>query len=92
MFKRWQLTRFKVWAQVGAINYALAPSATVAPYDPDQVPWLADVAGLVDGTTYTVATRAYNATGDDGNTVTVAVTASATGPLPVAALSGRPTY
>lgn len=85
-------TSFRVWAQVGTLNYALAPDATASPYDPDRSEWSADIAGLADGVTYTVGVRATNASGDETNTATVTVTADATGPLPVAALAGRPTY
>jgi len=83
-------TGFKVWAQVGAINYALTP--TLASYDPDAVMHLATVPSLTHGATYTVAVRAYNATADDGNTLTTTAIPDAVGPLAVDDLDGQPTF
>lgn len=77
---------FHVYATAGAILSYAVPVATV--------PFGASIAGAyqavyqgIDGDTYTIGVRVYNASGEDGNTVTVAVTAVATGPLPVGGLS-----
>ena len=48
----------------------------------------ARLSGLVDATDYTFGVRAYNVTGEESNTMTVNVTADATGPPPVYNLSG----
>ncbi len=50
------------------INYA-TPAATVG-YVPGMLRYSTDLSGLVDGS-YTIGVRAYNRTGDDGNTLTV---------------------
>jgi len=46
------------------------------------------IAGLTDGTTYTIGVRAYNTSGEEPNTTTVQVVADASGPLPVSGLIG----
>lgn len=84
-------TSFALWCQIGAINHALTPSATAA-YEPGRVAYSADLPGLSDGVTYTLAVRARNAVADDGNTTTATAVADAAGPLPVANLGGAATY
>jgi hypothetical protein len=49
--------------------------------------FMADLPGLTDGTVYTIGVRAYNATAEEPNTVTVNCTADATGPAAVVSLS-----
>jgi hypothetical protein len=71
-------TGFHLYKGVGAVDYATV-AATVA-YSGPRVPPRAVLAGLTDGTTYLVAVRAYNAVGEEPNTVAVAVTADATAP------------
>ena len=41
----------------------------------------------MDGVTYVIGVRAYNATAEEPNTMTVTVTADATGPEPVDSLT-----
>jgi hypothetical protein len=73
-------TGFKVWVQAGVtINYATAPSATVA-YAASARAYAVTVAGLSDGVAYAVAVRAYNALAADPNTVIVPVVGKASGP------------
>ena len=50
--------------------------------------FVANMTGLVDGMTYTIGVRAYNATAEEPNTTAVTVTAIATGPEPVDRLTG----
>jgi hypothetical protein len=52
--------------------------------------WLADLAGLVDGTTYVVGVRAFSSTIEETNTATATATADATGPTAVHNLAGTP--
>jgi hypothetical protein len=71
-------TGFRIYQGVGSVSYA-APAGTVAYLGP-RVPPRAVLAGLADGTTYQIAVRAYNAVGEEPNTIAVAVTADATAP------------
>jgi hypothetical protein len=75
-------TGFKVWAQIGAINYGLSPSATVAVTDSSRSAYSVTIGSLAAGT-YTIAVRAGNAAGDEPNTMTASVTIAAAGPDPV---------
>jgi hypothetical protein len=50
--------------------------------------WIADLAGLSDGTTYSIGVRAFNSTIEETNTATVTATADATGPAAVHNLAG----
>jgi hypothetical protein len=70
----------------GAPNYA-TPVATVAFSAAILNTLVANLSGLADGTTYTIGVRAYNASGEEANKSTVSVTADATGPSAVSALS-----
>jgi hypothetical protein len=82
---------FKIWIQAGgSINYALTPSGTLS--YAGTASYAIDVAGFTGGTSYTVAVRATNATGDETNTTTVTVTADTAGPLPVANLDFAATF
>jgi hypothetical protein len=83
-------TSFSVWCQVGALSYALTP--TTATYDPGRIAFSVDIPSLTDGSTYTIGVRATNATGTETNTTTTTAIADATGPLPVASLTGVSTY
>jgi hypothetical protein len=49
--------------------------------------WVANLAGLVDGTTYAIGVRAYNATAEEPNVVFVSATSDATGPSAVDSLT-----
>lgn len=65
---------FKVWATAGgSVNYAAAPNVTVGSFGAG--PSSADVPGLTPGTSYSIGVRAYNAAGDDGNTLSASATA-----------------
>jgi hypothetical protein len=48
--------------------------------------FVANISGLIDETTYSVGVRAYNWSGEEQNTITVSVTADATGPAAVSFL------
>ncbi len=60
-----------------------APTATVPYSSSIGGSFVANIPGLLDGQTYEVVVRAYNASGEDPNDVIVLVTADATGPAPV---------
>ncbi|HEY1117568.1 MAG TPA: hypothetical protein VGE43_07675, partial [Acidimicrobiales bacterium] len=62
------------------------PAATVGPTDRGGA-FSVDLTGLSDGTIYLIGVRAFNATGDDGNTVTVSAVSDSTGPDPVVDLA-----
>lgn len=53
--------------------------------------FVANIPSLTNGTTYTIGVRAFNATGEETNTNTVAVTADTSGPAPVDSLTGSAT-
>jgi hypothetical protein len=73
-------TGFKVWRTLGAsVNYAVAPDLTI-PYVRGSTLYETSVPGGIDGTTYSIGVRAYNAISDDGNTLSVTITADSTGP------------
>ena len=84
-------------------GYSGSPAAVGAPtpdYSTPRVTVAADAAilgsyqanlsGLSDSTTYAIGVRAYNASGEESNTVIVTVTADGTGPLPVSGLTATP--
>lgn len=76
---------FRVYAGTPAVAYS-APAAVI-PYDgPGSLHHFADLSGLTPGTTYAVAVRAYNASGEEANTATAFVTPDASGPSPVDSL------
>jgi Fibronectin type III domain len=70
----------------GTPNYA-SPAATVLFTAATANTFATNLAGLTDGTTYTIGVRAYNATAEEANTNTVTVTADATGPTAVVSLT-----
>ena len=85
-------TSFKVWIKAGAsVDYTLSPTQTV-PYFPGHVHFSVDVPGYTNGTTYAVAVRATNASGDETNVNLVTVIADSAGPLPVVALTAVASY
>lgn len=69
----------------GPLSYA-SPQATV-PFVMGRVSYGVTLTGFTGGMVCTIATRAYNATAEEGNTTTVAVVAVATGPAAVDALA-----
>lgn len=71
----------------GAPSYS-TPAATVAsPRGSLTRVYTTTLAGLSDGVAYEVACRAWNATGEESNTTTAAVTGMAAGPSPVVSLT-----
>jgi hypothetical protein len=66
------------------------PAATVAANGAIMGGFQINIPGLVDGTTYRVGVRAYNASGEEANATTVSVTADGTGPAPVSGLTLTP--
>jgi hypothetical protein len=82
-------TGFHVYKGTGGTpNYA-SPAATVSFNGAiaGSGAFLADLAGLTDGVTYTIGVRAYNSTAEEPNTVTVDCAADATGPSAVLSLT-----
>ena len=71
----------------GTPSYTMA-AATVSFSTGIANSFVANMTGLVDGMTYTIGVRAYNATAEEPNTTAVTVTAIATGPEPVDRLTG----
>jgi hypothetical protein len=89
-------TGFHVYLTAGStLDYA-TPAATV-PYGPASLPiafrrpqpgnYRATLTGLADGTSYVVGVRAYNAAGEEANTVALSVVGDTTAPLNVANLT-----
>ncbi len=71
---------FRVWLTAGpTVNYAATPDATVA-FVAGLNQYAAGLAGLADGTDYSIGVRAYNAHGTEGNTMAAHVTGRTTGP------------
>jgi hypothetical protein len=77
---------FHVYIGVGSLSYA-TPAATVSYASSIMNAFMTILTGLTSGTTYTIGVRAYNATAEEPNTVTIACTSDATGPSAVQALS-----
>ena len=69
-----------------SLDYA-APAATVSYQSAIAGSWVANLAGLTSGVTYTIGVRAYNATAEEPNTNVVTVTADAVGPSSVVSLT-----
>ena len=59
------------------------PAATVSFQSAIAGTFVANISGLKNGVTYLVGVRAYNATAEEPNTTTVAVTADSVGPTAV---------
>ena len=78
---------FHVYMGAGSVSYS-SPVATV-PYDPNSPgrAYSALVSGLSDGVLYAVGVRAYNATGEESNTLAAAVTGMAVGPSAIQSLT-----
>ena len=79
-------TGFHIYQGTGGGPSYGSPVATVA-YSTGIQFFTAKVLGLTDGTAYSFGVRAYNATGEEANTMTTTVTADATGPPPVYSLT-----
>jgi hypothetical protein len=71
-------THFHVYRGIGAVDYT-TPIATID-YSPALRSYRATISGLAHGTTYLIGVRAFNATSEEPNTVTVVVTGDTTGP------------
>lgn len=80
-------TGFHVYLGSPAIDYT-TPATTVSANGSRD--YRADLPAQSDGTTYLVAVRAFNAAGEESNTLTVPARADATGPDPVDALTATP--
>jgi hypothetical protein len=82
-------TGFYVYMTAGAtISYA-TPDATVNANTAILGSYVANLTGI-DGVSYTVGVRAFNATGTESNTNTVSVTADGTRPTAVTGLTATP--
>jgi len=80
-------TGFQVYIGVGSLSYT-SPAMTVSYSSGIADTFAALLTGLTNGTTYTIGVRAYNATAEEPNTVTVTCTSDATGPSAVESLVG----
>jgi hypothetical protein len=81
-------TGFRVWLTAGVtVNYAAAPTATVA-FVAGRRAYGAALTGLVAGTTYSIGVRAYNAAGDEPNTERAELVGLASPPGTVSGLAG----
>jgi hypothetical protein len=80
-------TGFHVYiGTTGTPNYG-SPAATISFATAIAGTFVADLAGLTNGTTYTIGVRAYNAVTEEPNTVTVNCTADSSGPSAVVDLT-----
>lgn len=82
-------TGFHVYKGTGGVpNYAsIAATATAVPRTTGLTRYSAILTGLADGTEYTIGVRAFNATGEETNVATVAVTGDSTAPASVTNLT-----
>lgn len=83
-------TGFHVYTGSGAPNYS-TPIQTVAFASGIANAFATTLTGLADGAVLTIGVRAFNATAEETNTMTVNVTADATGPSAVDSLTGTAT-
>ena len=80
-------TGFHVYKGTGGTPYYGAPAVTVSFQAAIGVTFVANLAGLTNGTTYTIGVRAYNGLAEEPNTNTVNVTADSAGPSAVVDLT-----
>lgn len=80
-------TGFHVYMGTGGTPDYSTPTETVSFGAGLANTFVANLSGLTDGTTYSIGVRAYNATAEETNTNTVAVTADASGPSAVVSLT-----
>jgi hypothetical protein len=78
---------FHVYIGVGSLSYA-SPVASVSYASAIMNSFMAALTGLLNGTAYTIGVRAYNATAEEPNTVTVNCMSDASGPTAVQCLKG----
>jgi hypothetical protein len=79
---------FHVYAGTAGMPSYTMPAATVIFSTGIANSFVANMPGFIDGTTYSVGVRAYNATAEEPNMTTVTVTAIATGPAAIDGLVG----
>ena len=84
-------TGFNVYTGTGGSPGYASPAATVPFSTGIANTFVSNLTGFIDGTTYTIGVRAYNAIAEESNGNTVTVTADATGPAAVGALTGTAT-
>jgi hypothetical protein len=80
-------TGFHVYIGTGGTPSYGSPVATVAFNTAINSTYVANLAGLMDGVTYTIGVRTYNAVTEEPNTNTVKCTADTTGPSAVVSLT-----
>jgi len=80
-------TGFHVYQGTGGMPSYGSPAATVSFAAAIAGTFVANLAGLSNGIAYTIGVRAYNATAEEPNTVTVTVTADSAGPSAVVSLT-----
>jgi hypothetical protein len=78
-------TGFRVYRGTPAVDYGTV--AATVPYSAGVAAYVATLSGLVDGSIYTVAVRAFNAVGTESNATVATFTADGTGPDPVNGLT-----
>lgn len=83
-------TGFHVYVGTGGTPDYSSPAATVAYSLGFMNAFAVTLTGLTGGTAYTVAVRAYNASGDEPNATVVTATAKTSGPAPVDSLTATP--
>lgn len=76
---------FRVYVGTPTPDYGTV--AATVPYSAGKGAYLATLPGLIDGSVYQVASRAYNAVGTESNAVVASFTADGTGPAPVDGLT-----
>jgi hypothetical protein len=79
---------FHVYTGTAGMPSYTIPAATTLVSTRIANSFVANMRGFTDGTTYAVGVRAFNGTAEETNTVTVSVTAIATGPAAVDGLLG----
>lgn len=84
----WRPTGFRVY--VGTPSAGFATPAATTPYAP-AANFRATLSGLTAGSNYAVVVRAYNGSGEEGNTNAASVTPAASGPSPVVGLAATVT-
>ena len=80
-------TGFHVYIGTGGTPSYGSPAATVLFAAAIAGTFVANLAGLTNGTTYTIGVRAYNAVTEEPNTATVNCTADSSGPAAVVSLT-----
>ena len=81
-------TGFHVYIGTGGAPSYGSPTATVLFTAGIANTFVANLTGLVNGTSYQIGVRAYNAVAEEPNTAFVTVTADSAGPAPVDSLTG----